>query len=71
MSVYLEAVAQARETRDQTHQASNAANLAFRAALERAHQHHSLRQIAVVAGISHSGVKFLIDEGKDNDDVGA
>lgn len=53
MSVYLEAVEQAREHR--TH-----AEHEFRAALARAAEHHSLRQIAPHAGLSHAGVAFLL-----------
>ena len=52
MSVYLEAVAQAAEHRQH-------AELEFRAALVRARQHHSLREIAPYAGLSFAGVAWL------------
>lgn len=70
MSVYLEAVAQAREHRDTTHQTSAQADAEFRAALARAAQHHSLREIARHAGITFSGVKWIIDQ-KEPTDVSA
>lgn len=62
MSVYLEAVAQAREHRDTTHQDASQADREFRAALARAAQHHSLREIARYAGVTFAGVKWLIDQ---------
>lgn len=52
MSVYLEAVAQAAERRAD-------AEAAFRAALIRAREHHSLREIAPHAGLTWSGVAWL------------
>ena len=70
MSVYLEAVEQARERRDATHQADAEAQAAFVAALTVARQHHSLRKIAAAAKLSHSGVQWLIDH-KEANDVGA
>ena len=59
MSVYLEAVAQARD-----HRAQSEAD--FRAALHRAAEHHSMRQIAVHAGLSYSGVRWLLKEAEEN-----
>jgi len=61
MSVYLEAVAQARD-----HRAQSEAD--FRKALQRAADHHSLRQIAPHAGLTYSGVAWLLKEGKERDD---
>ena len=58
MSVYLEAVAQARDRRA-------AAELEFRAALARAAEHHSLRQIAPYAGMSFTGVHWLVQQQKE------
>lgn len=55
MSVYLEAVAQAREHRQDAEQA-------FRNALNRAREHHSLREIAPYAGLSFAGVAWLTKE---------
>lgn len=52
-SVYLEAVAQAREKRQD-------AEAEFRAALLRATTHHSLAQIASHAGLSRAGVAWLV-----------
>lgn len=62
MSVYLEAVEQAREHREATHAADEAAQAAFVHALTIARQHHSLRAIAKAAGITHSGVVYLLDQ---------
>lgn len=62
MSVYLEAVEQARERREATHAADEAAQAAFVNALTIARQHHSLRAIAKAAGITHSGVVYLLDQ---------
>ena len=62
MSVYLEAVAQAREHRQD-------AEAEFRAALKRAAQHHSLREIAPAAGMTYSGVAWLLKSKEANDDV--
>ena len=70
MSVYLEAVEQAREKREHTHQADANAQAAFVQALTVAREHHSLRQIAAAAGISYSGVKYLLDQ-EGSHDVGA
>lgn len=61
MSVYLEAVAQAREHRHE-------AEVEFRAALVRARQHHSLREIAPHAGITHAGVRWITLQEKENTD---
>lgn len=61
MSVYLEAVAQAAERRTQS-------ETEFRAALARAAEHHSLRQIAPHAGLTYSGVAFLLKTTKGGDD---
>lgn len=66
MSAYLEAVEQAREKREATHAADQAAQAAFVQALTVARQHHSLRKIAQAAGISHSGVKWLLDQQQEN-----
>lgn len=52
-SVYLEAVAQAREHRHD-------AETQFRAAVARAAEHHSLRQIAPHAGLTFSGVAYIL-----------
>lgn len=62
MSVYLEAVEQAREQREQTHAADTQAQAAFVHALTVARNHHSLRAIAKAAGITHSGVVYLLDQ---------
>lgn len=61
MSVYLEAVAQAAEHRQD-------AEAEFRAALVRARQHHSLREIAPHAGLTYSGVAWLTQEGETTDE---
>jgi hypothetical protein len=53
VSVLLEAVAEARELRQQ-------AEREFRRALVRAAEAHSLREIARVAGITFSGVAYLL-----------
>ncbi len=53
MSVYLEAVAQAAERRQQS-------EAEFRAALVRATAHHSLSQIAPHAGLTKAGVAYLV-----------
>ncbi len=58
MSVYLEAVAQAAERRA-------ASEAEFRAALARAAEHHSLRQIAPHAGLTYSGVAWLLKNKED------
>lgn len=60
MSVYLEAVAQAAERRTQS-------DAEFRAAIVRAAEWHSLRTIAPYAGLSFSGVAFLLK--KENTDA--
>lgn len=52
MSAYLEAVAQARDRRADAEQE-------FRAALMRAREHHSLREIAPYAGMTYAGVQWL------------
>lgn len=57
MSALLDAVEIARERRD-------AAERAFREALERAAEHHSLRTVARYAGLSHNGVRWLIGHDK-------
>lgn len=59
MSAYLEAVAQARERRAQS-------EADFRAAVVRAAQHHSLRQIAPHAGMTFSGVQAVLNREKEN-----
>jgi len=56
MSAYLEAVAQAAERR-------TTSEAEFRAALIRASEHHSLREIAKHAGLSHAGVAWHLKEG--------
>jgi hypothetical protein len=60
-SAYLEAVAQAAERRA-------ASETDFRAALVRARQHHSLREIAPYAGMSFAGVAWLTKEEGSTDD---
>lgn len=60
-SAYLEAVAQAAERRA-------ASETDFRAALVRARQHHSLREIAPYAGMSFAGVAFLTKTKEGADD---
>ncbi len=62
MSVYLEAVAQASERRQDS-------EAAFRTALARAADHHSLQQIATAAGMSKSGVVHLVNQAKENTDA--
>ncbi len=62
MSVYLEAVAQTAERRANS-------EAAFRAALARAAQHHSLSQVAIAAGMSKSGVVHLVNAEKENSNV--
>ncbi len=63
MSVYLEAVAQAAEKRQES-------EADYRAALTRATDHHSLAQIAAAAGVSKGAVAWLVKNGRSND-VGA
>lgn len=58
MSAYLEAVDQAREHRAQS-------EAAFAAAIVRAAQHHSLRQIAPHAGLTYSGVAHILNREKE------
>lgn len=62
MSAYLEAVAQARDQREQS-------EAAFRAALARAAEHHSLRQIAPYAGMTFTGVHHLLQAQKESTDA--
>ena len=62
VSAYLEAVAQAREQRDETGRANETAQANLVAALARAHQHHSLREIAPYAGMTYAGVAWLIKQ---------
>jgi hypothetical protein len=57
MSALLDAVEIARERRD-------AAERAFREALERACERHSLRVVARAARMSHTGVKWHIERDK-------
>jgi hypothetical protein len=51
----LERVARARDKRA-------AAETAFRAALAEAHEFHSWAQIAAVAGVTPSAVRYLVNE---------
>ena len=60
MSSYLEAVAQARDRRAD-------AETEFRAALARAREHHSLREIAPYAGMTYAGVQWLTQKEKKDD----
>lgn len=57
MSTLLEVVHEARELRD-------SAEKEFRRALVRASEHHSLREIARVAGMSFSGVAWHLKREK-------
>ncbi len=62
MSVYLEAVSQAAERRQDSEQE-------YRAALARATQHHSLSQIAAAAGVSKGAVAWLVNTQKESSDA--
>lgn len=61
-TAYLDAVRAARELRDTLEHDTQAAEHDFRLALVRAYRHHSLREIAPAAGLTHAGVRYLITQ---------
>lgn len=62
MSALLQAVEIARERRDVAQADYAQADAGLRAAIVRAREEHSLRQIARAAGVTYNGVRHLAGE---------
>ena len=60
MSALLDAVTQARELRDAAGADWERADREFRRSLARAAEEHSLREIGRAAGLTFTGVRYLI-----------
>ena len=62
VSAYLEAVAIAAEARANAHADAAQVEAEFRRAVVRAYEHESLRAIGRAAGLTHAGVKYIIEQ---------
>lgn len=62
MTAYLEAVRIAADQRAQAQADAQHVEHTFRAAIRRAAEHHSLREVGRAAGITHAGVRYIIQQ---------